>query len=132
MEDHERRREGWERPLPIQIDSNAWLGGVIVRPGVTIGANAVVGARIEGAAPRRRRYVRCMDYDVERARRLAPPLVGLTIVQARDLVAREAERTGLNLTLFTVAPEMRVTDIFISGRITAVVRDDTIESAKPG
>jgi hypothetical protein len=73
-----------------------------------------------------------MDYDVERARRLAPPLVGLTIVQARDLVAREAERTGLNLTLFTVAPEMRVTDIFISGRITAVVRDDTIESAKPG
>ncbi|SDM73943.1 sugar O-acetyltransferase [Allokutzneria albata] len=45
MEDHEMRREGWERPLPITIGDNAWLGGgVIVCPGVTIGANAVVGA----------------------------------------------------------------------------------------
>ena len=45
MEDHERRREGWERPEPISIGANAWLGGgVIVCPGVTIGQNAVIGA----------------------------------------------------------------------------------------
>ena len=45
VEDHERRRAGWERPLPIVVGSNAWLGGgVIVCPGVTIGENAVVGA----------------------------------------------------------------------------------------
>jgi maltose O-acetyltransferase len=45
MEDHERRREGWERPAPITIGANAWLGGgVIVCPGVTIGENAVIGA----------------------------------------------------------------------------------------
>lgn len=45
VEDHERRRAGWERPLPIVVESNAWLGGgVIVCPGVTIGENAVVGA----------------------------------------------------------------------------------------
>ncbi|SFO34250.1 maltose O-acetyltransferase [Pseudonocardia ammonioxydans] len=43
--DHDRRREGWERPLPINIGSNTWLGaGVIVCPGVTIGANTVIGA----------------------------------------------------------------------------------------
>jgi maltose O-acetyltransferase len=45
VEDHDRRRAGWERPLPIVVGSNAWLGGgVIVCPGVTIGENAVVGA----------------------------------------------------------------------------------------
>lgn len=45
MEDHERRREGWERPAPITIEANTWLGGgVIVCPGVTIGENAVIGA----------------------------------------------------------------------------------------
>lgn len=45
VDDHDRRRAGWERPLPIEIGPNAWLGGgVIVCPGVTIGANAVVGA----------------------------------------------------------------------------------------
>ncbi|TCP55015.1 maltose O-acetyltransferase [Tamaricihabitans halophyticus] len=45
MEDHERRRAGWERTAPITIGDNAWLGGgVIVCPGVTIGANAVIGA----------------------------------------------------------------------------------------
>lgn len=45
MEDHERRRAGWERPAPITIAENAWLGGgVIVCPGVTIGENAVIGA----------------------------------------------------------------------------------------
>lgn len=45
VEDHDRRREGWERPLPIHIGHNTWLGaGVIVCPGVTIGANAVIGA----------------------------------------------------------------------------------------
>ncbi|MEO6082058.1 MAG: sugar O-acetyltransferase [Umezawaea sp.] len=45
VEDHERRRAGWERPAPIAIGDNAWLGGgVIVCPGVTIGGNAVIGA----------------------------------------------------------------------------------------
>jgi maltose O-acetyltransferase len=45
MDDHDRRRAGWERPEPITIGSNAWLGGgVIVCPGVTIGTNAVIGA----------------------------------------------------------------------------------------
>ncbi|MEV4433007.1 sugar O-acetyltransferase [Streptomyces sp. NPDC049555] len=41
----ERRRAGWERALPISIGDNVWLGGgVIVCPGVSIGANTVVGA----------------------------------------------------------------------------------------
>lgn len=45
VEDHDRRREGWERAAPIRIGANAWLGGgVIVCPGVTIGAEAVIGA----------------------------------------------------------------------------------------
>jgi maltose O-acetyltransferase len=45
VDDHDRRREGLERPLPISIGSNTWLGaGVIVCPGVTIGADAVIGA----------------------------------------------------------------------------------------
>lgn len=45
VDDHERRRAGWERPEPVTIGANAWLGGgVIVCPGVTIGENAVVGA----------------------------------------------------------------------------------------
>ena len=45
VEDHDRRREGWERPLPITVGANAWLGGgVIVCPGVTIGGAAVLGA----------------------------------------------------------------------------------------
>jgi len=44
VEDHTRRREGWERPLPIHISQNAWLrAGVIVCPGVSIGEDAVVG-----------------------------------------------------------------------------------------
>ncbi|WP_436697553.1 sugar O-acetyltransferase [Nocardioides sp. BYT-33-1] len=39
------RREKWENALPITIGDNVWLGGgVIVCPGVTIGANTVVGA----------------------------------------------------------------------------------------
>ena len=39
------RREGWESAEPITIGDNVWLGGgVIVCPGVTIGANTVVGA----------------------------------------------------------------------------------------
>ncbi|QMU68651.1 sugar O-acetyltransferase [Streptacidiphilus sp. P02-A3a] len=43
--DAERRREGWERALPVTIGDNVWLGGgVIVCPGVTIGENTVVGA----------------------------------------------------------------------------------------
>ncbi|WP_460399940.1 sugar O-acetyltransferase [Actinophytocola sediminis] len=45
MEDHELRRAGWERPVPITIGDNVWLaGGVLVCPGVTIGENTVIGA----------------------------------------------------------------------------------------
>jgi maltose O-acetyltransferase len=43
--DPEPRRIGWESAEPIAIADNVWLGGgVIVCPGVTIGANTVVGA----------------------------------------------------------------------------------------
>ncbi|WP_304515554.1 MULTISPECIES: sugar O-acetyltransferase [unclassified Demequina] len=43
--DVELRRQGWEIGLPITIEDDAWLGGsVVVCPGVTIGARAVVGA----------------------------------------------------------------------------------------
>ena len=39
------RRAKWEAAEPIAIGDNAWLGGgVIVLPGVMIGANTVVGA----------------------------------------------------------------------------------------
>jgi maltose O-acetyltransferase len=39
------RRDKWEAAKPITIGDNVWLGGgVIVLPGVTIGANTVVGA----------------------------------------------------------------------------------------
>lgn len=45
VEDHARRRQGWERALGIAIGENSWLAaGVIVGPGVTIGRNTVVGA----------------------------------------------------------------------------------------
>ena len=40
-----KRREGWEEAHPIVIGDGAWLGGgAIVCPGVTIGAETVVGA----------------------------------------------------------------------------------------
>ncbi len=39
------RRAGWERGLPVTLGDNVWLGGgTIVCPGVTIGADSVVGA----------------------------------------------------------------------------------------
>ena len=39
------RRDKWEAAKPITIGDNIWLGGgVIVCPGVTIGADTVVGA----------------------------------------------------------------------------------------
>ena len=39
------RRDKWEAARPIVIGDNVWLGGgVIVCPGVTIGADTVVGA----------------------------------------------------------------------------------------
>jgi maltose O-acetyltransferase len=39
------RRDKWEAARPIVIGDNAWLGGgVIVCPGVTVGADTVVGA----------------------------------------------------------------------------------------
>lgn len=41
----ELRRQGWERALPITVQDNVWFGGsVVVCPGVTIGANSVIGA----------------------------------------------------------------------------------------
>lgn len=43
--DAELRRAKWEAAEPIVIGDNVWLGGgAIVLPGVTIGANTVVGA----------------------------------------------------------------------------------------
>lgn len=43
--DAELRRAKWEAAEPIEIGDNVWLGGgVIVCPGVTIGADTVVGA----------------------------------------------------------------------------------------
>jgi maltose O-acetyltransferase len=43
--DAETRRAGWESQKPISIGDGVWLGGgVIVCPGVTIGANTVIGA----------------------------------------------------------------------------------------
>jgi len=39
------RRQRWERAAAISIGDNVWLGGgVIVLPGVTIGADCVIGA----------------------------------------------------------------------------------------
>lgn len=39
------RSRGWESAAPITLHDNVWLGaGVIVLPGVTIGADTVVGA----------------------------------------------------------------------------------------
>ena len=43
--DPEPRRLGWESAEPITLGDNVWLGGgAIVCPGVTIGADTVVGA----------------------------------------------------------------------------------------
>ncbi|NPC98335.1 sugar O-acetyltransferase [Nocardioides sp. zg-DK7169] len=43
--DPDLRRAKWEAALPIVIGDNVWLGGgVVVCPGVTIGADTVVGA----------------------------------------------------------------------------------------
>lgn len=45
VDDPDRRREGWERALPIEIGSNVWLGtSVTVGAGVRIGADSVIGA----------------------------------------------------------------------------------------
>lgn len=45
VDDHEMRRAGWERALPIEIGENVWLGAAVtVGPGVRIGPNTVVGA----------------------------------------------------------------------------------------
>ncbi|GAC56592.1 galactoside O-acetyltransferase [Gordonia hirsuta DSM 44140 = NBRC 16056] len=45
IDDHRRRRAGYERTAPIVIADNCWLGsGVTVSAGVTIGRNTVVGA----------------------------------------------------------------------------------------
>ena len=41
----EPRRAKWEAAKPIVVGDNVWLGGgAIVLPGVTVGADTVVGA----------------------------------------------------------------------------------------
>lgn len=43
--DPEPRRAKWEAALPITIGDNVWIGGMaVICPGVTIGANSVIGA----------------------------------------------------------------------------------------
>jgi maltose O-acetyltransferase len=43
--DQQQRRQGLEDAKPIDIGPDAWLGGgVIVLPGVSVGANSVIGA----------------------------------------------------------------------------------------
>lgn len=45
IDDVDARRQGWESAAPITIGDNVWLAtGVIVCPGVAIGADTVVGA----------------------------------------------------------------------------------------
>lgn len=45
VDDHRRRREGWERAAPIVVGENTWLGAsVTVGAGVSIGRNTVIGA----------------------------------------------------------------------------------------
>ncbi|MGV0750886.1 sugar O-acetyltransferase [Mycolicibacter heraklionensis] len=45
VDDVDARRAGWESAAPITLGDNVWLAaGVIVCPGVSIGADTVVGA----------------------------------------------------------------------------------------
>jgi maltose O-acetyltransferase len=45
VDDYEARQAGWESAAPIVLGDNVWLAaGVIVCPGVDIGANSVIGA----------------------------------------------------------------------------------------
>jgi maltose O-acetyltransferase len=45
VDDHDARRAGWESASAIVVGDNVWLAaGVIICPGVTIGANSVIGA----------------------------------------------------------------------------------------
>ncbi len=45
VDDYESRRAGWESAAPIVLGDNVWLAaGVIVCPGVSVGANSVIGA----------------------------------------------------------------------------------------
>ena len=45
VDDPDRRREGWERALPIEVGANVWLGSrVTLGAGVRIGADSVIGA----------------------------------------------------------------------------------------
>ena len=42
----EERNQGFEKALPIVIGDNCWIGGdVTILPGVTIGANTIIGAK---------------------------------------------------------------------------------------
>ena len=43
--DADERKEGYERSLPIRIGDDVWISGsVTIVPGVTIGANSIIGA----------------------------------------------------------------------------------------
>lgn len=45
VDDHDLRRQGWERAAPIAIGDNAWLGArVTVCAGVEVGRNSVIGS----------------------------------------------------------------------------------------
>ena len=45
VDDYEARRAGWESAAPIVLGDNVWLAaGVIVCPGVMVGANSGIGA----------------------------------------------------------------------------------------
>lgn len=42
---HEKRIEGYEFALPVNIGNNVWIGGnSVINPGVTIGDNCVIGS----------------------------------------------------------------------------------------
>lgn len=44
-EDVPRRLAGWERPEPVTIEDDVWIGGsVTITPGVTIGEHSIIGA----------------------------------------------------------------------------------------
>ena len=43
--DLDKRREGWELALPIEIGHDVWVGGsAVICPGVTIGEGSTIGA----------------------------------------------------------------------------------------
>jgi hypothetical protein len=60
---------------------------------------------------------------------LVPLIIGLEVDRARQVVAAEAARAGVSLTLRTVEPGTPLTAEGCYGRITATVRDGIIADA---